>query len=54
MIVVGLMLLGLALIGFASSALDDDPDARWFDALLFVLILISAVHAKKRKENDDE
>lgn len=61
MTLLGLMLFGLALVGFASSALQDDgdrapqSDSGTLDALLFLLCLVGVLHASaKRRDCDDE
>lgn len=56
MIVVGLFLLGLALIGVVSSALDPDEskDSCTLDVLLFLLCLVGVLHAhQKRAQAED-
>lgn len=54
----GIMLLGLALVGFASHALDDAPerDSSTLDALLFLLCLVGVLahRAKQQRDKDDE
>ena len=58
---VGIALLGLACVGFASHALDDsDPDraahddSRALDALLFLLCLIGVLNAKRKRKRDED
>lgn len=54
MIVVGLILLGLSLVGFASHALDPhERESPSLDAILFLLCLIGVIHARKRDEDVD-
>ena len=56
MILIGLALLGLALVGCASSALDphERDSSATFDALLFLLCLVGVVAAHKRKSADED
>lgn len=61
MTIVGLFLLALACIGYASEALDDSPrtetppgESRAADGLLFALCLASVLAAHKRKSQDEE
>jgi MYXO-CTERM domain-containing protein len=55
---IGLALLALACIGFASAHLkDDSPDraseGTW-DALLFLLVLVGVLHARRKRDSEDE
>lgn len=53
---IGLMLLGLACLGAASSALDPDErkDSCTLDALLFLLCVVSVLGASERKRPDPD
>lgn len=60
MTLLGIMLLGLALVGFASSALDDSSDrapqsdSGTLDALLFMLCLVGVLHASAKRRDDED
>jgi hypothetical protein len=55
-IVVGLILAGILLVTLAAQGLDDGPpqESRFVDALLFLLCLVSVLHAKQLKEEGDD
>lgn len=53
MTLVGIALLALALVGFATSR-EDSEGSIWPDVILFLLVLIGATSKRKSDDEDDD